>query len=159
MLILFRLFLIIEIVFFTGFTIPAIAKSGDPNPMEIVIGNGPFAGTYNSTADETICLHVKGQQFSASYKDIDANDPKKLSEAGINVDNPYAPGAKKGEVRISFGNPEKDPVIYDLNIVADSDGPLTVSKTNGGVTLAFHGKTKDGVTLSVTANCMDIEEL
>jgi hypothetical protein len=158
MLILFRLFLIIEILFFTGFTIPAVAKSGDPNPMEIVIANGPFAGTYESTASETMCLHVKGKQYSASYKDFNANDPKKLSEAGISIDNPDDPGAKNGEVRISFGNPEKNPVIYDLHIIADGDGPLTASKSNGGVTLAFHGKTKDGVMVSITANCMDIEE-
>jgi len=149
---------LILIVSLLSVPIQAFAKAGDPNPMEIVISDGPLAGSYQAAPSETICLHVKGKQYSATYKDFNAHDPKKLSEAGINVQNPDDPGAKNGEVRITFGDPDKSPVNYDVNIVADNLGPLTVMKSSDKVLLAFKGKTKDGIGVTVTARCANVEE-
>ena len=102
-----------------------------------------------------ICLHAKRQQrYSAAWKGFDAYDAKAIAEAGINVSNPDEPGAKHGEVRIAFGDPDKKPTIYSVD-----QAPLTLTKTGKGAEITFHGKTKEGIQLRVTAKCSDVDEM
>ena len=136
----------------------AIALAQAPNTFEIVITGGPHTGTYKPPVSDVICVHVKQRQFSVGFKNFDAAAPNTLSEAGINIDNPDAAGAKTGEVRVSFGDPKKNPTIYDLFIPRDSKGPLTFVRTAKGADFTFEGQTKDGVQLRLTAKCLDIDE-
>ena len=146
------------ILFLTGLlalTVSAFASVPAGNTLEIVIGNGPHAGTYKPPADAVICLHAKKQQrYSAAWKDFDAHDAKAIAEAGINVSNPDEAGAKHGEVRIAFGDPDKKPTVYSVD-----QAPLTLAKAGKGAEITFQGKTKEGIQLRVTAKCSDVEEM
>ncbi len=133
----------------------AFATAAAENTLEIVVGNGPHAGTYKPPAEAIICLHAKKQKrYSAAWKDFSAHDPKAIAEAGINVSNPDDAGAKQGEARIAFGDPDKKPTVYSVD-----QAPLTLTKTGSGAKITFHGKTKDGIQLRVTAKCSDVEEM
>ena len=136
----------------------AFGQKGAPNPVEVVIGNGPHAGTYKLPGSEVICMHVKGKQTAAAYKNFDPRNPKLVSEVGINVDNSDDAGAKRGEVRVAFGDPDKKPTVYEVRIPSESPGPLVMTKTGAKVDLSFQGKTKDGIQLRITARCADIEQ-
>jgi hypothetical protein len=126
-----------------------------PNLLDVVVVDGPLAGHYQAPGSEVICLHAKKQQrYSAAWRDFNAQDPKKMSEAGINVSNPDDAGAKHGEVRIAFGDPDKKPTIYSADQVA-----LTLKITGKIGEIAFQGKSKEGVRLRVTARCLDVEEM
>jgi hypothetical protein len=45
-------------------------------------------------------------------------------------------------VRISFGDADKNPSVYDVSIPADSKGPLTLTRSGKGADLAFRGQTR-----------------
>jgi hypothetical protein len=106
-------------------------------------------------------MHFKQQkQLTAVYKDFDAKDPKKVGEAGINILNPEEAGAKRGNVLVNFGGRgDKSAAKYSISIPADSPGPLTVTRTGKAADLTFQGKTKDGISIRVTARCPEVEEL
>ena len=126
-----------------------------PNVLEIVIGNGPHAGAYKPPASEVICMHVKKEKrYTAAWKDFNAHDAKAIAEAGINVSNPDDSGAKRGEVRIAFGDPDKKPTVYSVD-----QAPLTLTINAKGAEIVFQGKTKDGVQIQVMAKCSDVDEL
>lgn len=130
-----------------------------PNSLEIVVGSGPFAGTYHPPAAEIICMQAKAQKkFAATWKSFEQVPPKALGEAGINISNPDEPGPTRGEVRISFGD-SKHPTVYDVRIPDDSKGPLTMTRSGAVVSLAFNGKTRDGIALRVSAVCKDIDRV
>ena len=136
-------------------TTSAFATIPAGNTLEIVIGNGPHAGTYKPPTDAVICLHAKKQhRYSAAWKDFDAHDAKAIAEVGINVSNPDEAGAKHGEVRIAFGDPDKKPTVYSVD-----QAPLTLAKAGKGAEITFQGKTKEGIQLRVTAKCSDVEEM
>jgi len=138
-----------------GLATQTFAAAPAENTFEIVVGNGPHARTYKPPTDSVICLHAKKQKrYSAAWKDFDAHDAKAIAEAGINVSNPDDAGAKQGEVRIAFGDPDKKPTVYSID-----QAPLTLTKTATGVEIAFQGKTKDGIQLRISAKCSDIEEM
>lgn len=138
-----------------GFTAHTMAAASAENSLEIVVGNGPHAGTYKPPADTVICLHVKKQKrSSAAWKDFNVHDAKAIAEAGINVSNLDDAGAKQGEVRIAFGDPDKKPIIYSVD-----QSPLTLTRTATGAEITFQGKTKEGIQLRVIAKCMDVEEM
>lgn len=150
---LFRLILILVI---TGST--ALATAGvqaPPNVLEVVVSNGPLAGTYKPPTSEVICMHAKKEKrYTTAWKDFNAHDAKAISEAGINVSNPDDAGAKHGEVRIAFGDPDKKPTVYSVD-----QAPLTLSMKGTGAEITIEGKTKDGIQLRVTAKCLDVENL
>ena len=132
----------------------ALAAAQDENTLEIVVGNGPHAGTYKPPAENIICLHYKKEKrYTAAWKDFDAHDAKAIAEAGINVSNPDDAGAKHGEVRITFGDPNKKPTVYSVERV-----PLTMTTKGRGTEITFQGKTKDVTEFRVTAKCSDVEE-
>ena len=108
----------------------------------------------------TSCIHFKQQkQFTAVYKDFDASDLKKVGEAGINITNPDEVGPKRGDVLVAFGaRDDKRAVRYAISIPGDSAGPITLTRSGKSADLAFQGKTKDGVSIRVTARCLDVEE-
>lgn len=109
-----------------GLAAQTFAAAPAENTLEIVVGNGPHAGTYKPPADSVICMHAKKQKrYSAAWKDFDAHDAKAIAEAGINVSNPDDAGAKQGEVRITFGDPDKKPTVYSVDRApphTDKDG-------------------------------------
>ena len=133
-----------------------------PDPtLEIVIGNGPNAGTYAVDPSAIMCMHFKeGKNITAVFKDFDAKDPKKIAEAAINVWNPDEAAPKWGSVQVAFGfRSDKSATRYEVKVTADNAGPLTIVKHGKGADLAFQGRTKDGISLRVTAKCLDLEEL
>jgi hypothetical protein len=133
---------------------PALAQA-PLNTLEIVVANGPLAGTYKPPAAEVICLHAKRQKrYSAAWKDFSPKGAKAIAEAGINVSNPDDAGAKQGEVRVSFGDATSKPVIYSVEAV-----PLSMTPRGKGMDIAFDGKTRDGVGLRVKASCQDVEQM
>jgi len=126
-----------------------------PNPLQLVIANGPFAGTYDARGTETICLHAKMQKmYAASFKDFNAHGAKAFAEAGIKVDNPDLPGPKFGDLHAAFGDDQKYSVEYDVYNV-----PITMTPKGKGADLAGAGKTKDGIQMRVTASCQDLETM
>ena len=126
-----------------------------PNPWTVVIGNGPFAGTYKAKAEEVICLHSKQpKMYAASFRDSDAKDAHALGEGGIKVNNPDAPGPKTGDLHVAFGDDKKRSVVYDVYAV-----PITLTPKGKGADLAGAGKTKDGIAIRITASCVDVETL
>ena len=130
----------------------AAARPQDPpNPLTLVISNGPFAGTYKSKGAETICMHAKAQKiYTASFKDFEAKGPKAFAEGGIKVDSPDAPGPYHGDLHAAFGDGPKA-VQYDAIRV-----PVTMTPKGKGADLAGEGKTKEGIQMRVTASCQDV---
>jgi hypothetical protein len=125
-----------------------------PNPLQVVIANGPFAGTYDARGAETICLHAKAQKmYAASFKDFNAHGAKAFAEGGIKVDNPDAPDKKFGDLHAAFGV-DPNSVQYDVYNV-----PITMTPKGKGADLAGAGKTKDGIQMRVTASCQDLETM
>lgn len=141
-----------------------------PNVLEVVVGNGPHAGTYKPPASEVICMHVKKQRlYTAAWRNLllneqvnalfgkttqGKNDTAVISEVGINVPNADGPGAKSGQVLVAFGDRDKKQIEYKVD-----QAPLTLTIKGKGAEIAFQGKTKDGIQLRVTAACSDVEEL
>ena len=151
------------IVVFAGasaLSVAALAYAGADNTLEIVIGGGPNAGTYKPPASATSCIHFKQQkQFTAVFKDFDASDLSKVGEAGLNVLNPDDPGPRRGAVLVAFGaRADTRALRYSISIPGDSAGPITLSRNGKTADLAFQGKTKDGISIRVTARCLDVEE-
>ena len=131
------------------------AIASPENTLEIVVGNGPHAGTYKPPAASVICLHAKKQKrYTAAWKDFDAHDEKGIAEAGINVSNPFDAGTKHGEVRIAFGDPDKQLTVYGI-----ARASLTWIKKGKGAEITLEGKTKEGILLRVVAKCSDVEEM
>jgi len=141
----------------------ALARTprGSEDVLEIVVGNGPHAGTYKLPAPAIMCMRFKvGKNISAVYKDFDAGDMNKIGEAAINIANPDDTGPKRGDVLVAFGARDaKGASRYSLSIPTDSAGPLTFTRNGKGADMAFQGKTKDGISLRVTAKCAALEEL
>ena len=124
------------------------------NVLEVVVVNGPFAGTYKPPTSEVICYHNKKEKiYTATWKDFGAHDAKAIDSAGINVSNPDDTGAKRGDVRITFGDPGKNPTMYSVN-----QEPLTLTIKGKGSEIAFQGQTKDGIQLRINATCLDVDE-
>lgn len=127
----------------------------ESNVLEIIVGNGPFTGTYKPPASEVICMHATQQKvYAASYKNFAVKGAKALAEGGVSVSNPDAAGAKVGDVLVSFGDAAKKPTVYAVN-----GAPLTITRRGAGADIVFVGKTKDGIELRVTAKCVDVEKL
>jgi hypothetical protein len=126
-----------------------------PNPWSVVVANGPYAGTYKAKADEVMCFHSKApKMLGSSFKDFEANSPRGLAEGGIKVDNPDEPGPKTGDLQVSFGTKDKLSVTYLIY-----SAPVTVTAKGKGADLVGAGKTKDGISIRITASCAEIEQL
>ena len=137
----------------TGISVLSAARPhAAPNPLTIVVANGPYAGTYSARADEVVCLHSKAQKmYAASYKDFNANSPRAFAEGGLKVNNPDVAGPKTGDLLAAFGTNDKRSVEYNVYNV-----PITMTMKGKGAELVGTGKTKDGVQIRVTASCVDV---
>jgi hypothetical protein len=140
------------------------AQKGAPNVIEVVVGNGPFAGTYKPSGGgmEIVCLYVKKDpqpQFTATWRDLTPTAKTVLAETGVSVSNPDAAGAKQGRALVTFGDPEKKQTRYDIDVTGPGSGTLTLSRGAGRGEIAFVGKTKDGIQVRITASCLDIDEM
>ncbi len=125
------------------------------NPWTIVVSGGPYAGTYHAKADEVICFYAKDHDtYAATFRDFKANTPRSLAEGGIMVDKPYVAGAKKGDLHVAFGTDDKRSISYDVHAV-----PVTLTLKGKGADLAGVAKTKDGVSLQITASCAETDKV
>jgi hypothetical protein len=123
-----------------------------PNPWTIVVANGPYAGTYSAKADEVICLNAKAQKFfAASFRDFTAASARALGEGGIKVDNPDVAGPKKGDLHVAFGDDKKRSITYDV-----FGAPISFTTKGKSMEISGAGKTKEGVSLKISATCNDI---
>jgi hypothetical protein len=135
----------------------AVRAQSAPDTIEVVVLNGPHAGTYKTPSSETICAHYKQMKWTfATWRGNEAPEPKKLSAAAIKVSNPEQAGPKRGEVQIAFGTEPGKKVVADYNV---TDVPITVMTKGKGVEMSFDGKTKEGVGLRVNAKCSEVENL
>jgi hypothetical protein len=134
-------------------TLPLVARAqAVPDVVEVVILNGPNAGTYKTSSDETICMHHKEMKFHAvTWRDLD-NHPKKLSIANIQVANSDRPGPKHGQVQIVFGS-GKTPAEYTLK-----EAPITMTLKGKGGVLSFEGAV-NGIRIKVTGTCSVFEDM
>ncbi len=137
------------------------ATAAEPESMEIVIVGGPNAGKYTLPSANIYCMHIKSRStVAASYKDFDASGLKTVGTAAIGVTNADDPGPKRGSVQVGFGGAnDKTGVHYSLSIPAESPGPITMTRKGNSADLAFQGKTKDGISIRITARCPQLEEL
>jgi hypothetical protein len=137
---------------------PLVARAGDM--MELVIGNGPHAGTYKFPGKGlVICMQQKGSdQLSAVFKDMDAKDIKQLSGVGFNVFKASAAGPKTGGIRVTFGDPfnAKQQATYEVMIPGDSKGPISMTRAGESISLAFAGATKAGISLKLKMSCDEV---
>jgi hypothetical protein len=108
-----------------------------------------------------MCGYFKeGKNLAAIYKDFDASDVKTISDAAINVLNPDEAAPKWGSVLVAFGGRDgKRGARYDVSVKGNSADSITFSRKGKAADLAFQGRTKDGISLHLTARCMDIETL
>jgi len=136
-------------------TMPLSAAQPQQNVLEVVVTDGPLAGTYTPPAAEVICLHAKKQhRYSAAWKDFSPKGAKAIAEAAINVSNPDDAGAKQGEVRVAFGDGAGKPVVYGADAV-----PLAMTPRGKGMDITFDGRTRDGIGLRIKASCQDVEQM
>jgi hypothetical protein len=150
MLHLVRSFLVIASA--TAFAVGPI--QAPVNVLEVVVVNGPFAGSYKPPTSEVICYHNKKQKiYTATWKDFNTHAPNTIDSAGINVSNPDDAGEKRGDVQITFGNPDKKSTVYSV-----LQEPLTLTIKGKGSEIAFQGQTRDGIQLRVNAKCLDVDE-
>ena len=159
---LFRSILVIAAA--SALAAPRVQAQSDV--LEFVVANGPRAGTYRIKS-EVSCVHYKKQQiYAATWVDLDdqvnglfgkATQAKKnanrITAASVNIWNPDAPGAKSGQIRITFGGGGgKKGIQYSVD-----RAPLTLTIKGKGAQIVSQGKTKDGVQLRVTAKCSEVE--
>jgi hypothetical protein len=129
---------------------PAVSGS-----LTIVVSGGPYAGTYQPRADRLICFYAKDQNsYGATFRDEKANTPRSLNLGGIVVDKPYVAGAKTGDLHATFGTDLKKSISYDVYGV-----PVTIALKGKGADLAGVAKTKEGVTLRITASCQSTDQM
>ncbi len=135
----------------------AVRAQSAPDAIEVVVLNGPHAGTYKTPSSETICAHYKEMKWTfATWRDTEAPDGKKMTTAAIKVSNPEQAGPKRGEVQVSFAAPpgKTSQASYDLK-----DVPVKLTIKGKGAEMSFDGKTKEGIGLRVTATCDEVENL
>ncbi len=156
-----RLFVVVAAASALGVAAFANRPAPADNVLEVVIGNGPHAGTYKLPTSAVMCAHFKeGKNIAAIYKDFDASDVKTISDAAINVLNPDEAAPKWGRVLVAFGGSDgKRGARYDLSVSANSAGAITFSRKGNGADLAFEGRTKDGISLHLSAKCVAFETL
>ena len=137
--------------------VAAVGAQSAPDVIEVVVLNGPHAGTYKTPSSETICAHYKEMKWTfATWRGNEAPDPKKLSAAAIKISNPEQAGPKRGDVQIAFGTEPGKKVVADYKV---TDVPVTLTTKGKGVEMSFDGKTKEGVGLRVNAKCSEVENL
>ena len=143
--------------------LPASRAQAQSNVLEVVVVNGPHAGTYKPPASEVMCVHYKKQQiYAATWRNLDEalsgtatpgkNPANEVTAAAIKVSNPDAPGAKFGELRIAFGHRDGKQAQYTVD-----ETPLTLTIKGKGAEITSQGKTKDGIQIRVTAKCSEVE--
>ena len=156
-----RLFVVVAAASALGAAALASGPAPSDNVLELVIGNGPHAGTYKLPTSAVMCAYFKeGKNIAAIYKDFDANDVKTISDAAINVLNPDEAAPKWGSVLVAFGGRDgKRGARYDVSVKGNGADSITFSRRGKAADLMFQGRTKDGISLHLTARCMDIETL
>src|SRR5689334_7989451 len=123
---------------------PAVAGS-----LTMVVTGGPYAGTYHPRADRLLCFYAKdADRYGATFRDEKANTPRSLVAGGIVVVRPYVAGKKMGDLHVIFGTDTKNSMSYEVDNV-----PVTMTLKGKGADLDGVAKTKEGVTLHVTASC------
>jgi hypothetical protein len=133
----------------------ALPAHADTNSFVIVIDNGPLRGTYHLPVAEVSCFHsVKRRVYSSGWKDFTPANARALAEAGIEVQDPDAPGPKFGTVLLAFGDSDKTATHFAIY-----HAPLTLSVTGSHGQVVVRGKTKDGVQIQVTVSCLDTMEI
>ena len=150
------------------------AAGVEPPPdvlSQVVIVNGPHAGTYKTPGSELICMRARQHHiYAATWTNLDEvvkdlygvdgnNKPDDASEmalniASISVSNPDDPGAKQGDVNVALVDRGKKQISYKVDAV-----PLSLTIKGEGAEISFEGKTKDGIQLRVTAKCSKMEEM
>ncbi len=125
--------------------------------MQVVIGSGEHAGTYDLAAANITCMKIESaSRFSAVFKDVSVRSKKVIGEVGINVDAPGKAGPKGGEINITFGEPETEAgFTFDVNVPDAKKNSFSYSESGKSVTVGFDGSTRDGVKVRVKAHCDD----
>jgi hypothetical protein len=63
-------------------------------------------------------------------------------------------------VLVAFGNrDDKRASRSSVSVPGDGAGPITLTRNGKATDLGFQGRTKDGISLQVTAKCTSVEEL
>jgi hypothetical protein len=133
----------------------ALPVYADTNSFVVVIGNGPFSGTYRLPVSEVSCFHsVKNRVYSSGWKDFAPANSKSIAEAGVEVAEPDAPGPKFGTVLLTFGDSDKTATHYTIY-----HAPLTLTVAGSHGQVMVRGQTKDKVQIQVTVSCLNTMEI
>lgn len=151
------------------FAVPIEAMATEANAMQIVVGNGPVAGTYRIRPYDVNCVST-ANGIAASFKFVGIPSKEKphvsnlrvssaeaLSEAQVVVDNPTDREPKHGSLALTFGNRGEHPVKY--LVFVPGGGTLVQTAAGPGLAFAFKGRTKDGIALEASAICRDTMKL
>lgn len=160
-----------SILIIAGASILAARAEAAPDVLEVVIANGPHAGTYQTPGSDLICMRsTEHHIYAATWANLDdvikdvygAEGESKpansmtLAAASISVANPDDAGAKLGDVKVEIRDPS--PNKKNGSYAVDS-APLTLTIHGKGADISFQGKTKDGIQLRVTAKCSVMEQM
>jgi hypothetical protein len=128
----------------------AAARTPGPSDSEtLVVTGGPYAGTYQARAARLLCFYAKdADRYGATFRDEKANTPHSLLSGGIVVIRPYVAGAKLGDLHVTFGTDTKEAISYEVDRV-----PVTLTLKGKGADLAGVARTKEGISLRITASC------
>lgn len=127
----------------------AARRSAASGSETLVVTGGPYSGTYQARADRLLCFYAKdADRYGATFRDEKANTPRSLVAGGIVVVRPYVAGAKMGDLHVMFGTYAKQSISYEVD-----DVPVSLTLKGKGAALAGAGKTKEGISIRITASC------
>lgn len=162
----------------TGLVCPVtLVAQQDAYSIEVVVGNGPHAGTYRVSPPQP-CNHIVNDEHMGLYFDrlVDTQiddraaaatkalrDPKALNGIEMKVPNWNGKGAPSaGRIRVLFGplsrddGPLKGSTIYEVSTGGkepDGSGTFTASDSKKLVSIEFEGQTARGIKLRLKGSC------
>jgi hypothetical protein len=138
---------------------PAVTAARNHSGSEVVVANGPHAGSYPLPGGITCLVDSKRHQMSMSYTRDAGNDPKALTEAVINIyDMNAATPGKNGQGAVIFGPSENKQLstTYELFVPTKTpQGSITFATKGKGYAAAFDGMTEKGIKLHIGLECPD----
>lgn len=148
----------------TEMKVTGALKGGLNSEIDLEVTGGRHAGRYTAKVSEGGCSYglttkgAWGNQYS-----VNTSDPKKFSSLQLIVPNADAAagGTEEFMLMVSFGS-LLGGTHYKVETSGrrtDGSGTVKLNDSGAGATIAFEGKTKDGVGLKGTIRCHSVMRL
>jgi hypothetical protein len=159
-----------------GLVLPgALAAQRQSYSIEVVVANGPHAGTYAVLPSQP-CNHVADPQMGLSFSQLVESiyeeraaaaakamrDPKALNEVRMTVPEWDGKGMpRSGRIYLLFGpitkdGPQKGSTAYEIDTVGkrpDGRGTFKATDSSKLVSIEFEGETASGIKLRIKGAC------